>query len=793
MIKNFFKTTFRNFWKHRSYSIINITGLTIGMACSILILLWVKDEMSFDNFHKNGKNIYRVLQHVYFDEEVIWGINQGPLGPALKEEIPEIKDFTRFRRGSLKLDYISKSDTSRNKTFTSVGAFVDPQFIGLFTFPMISGDVNNALTDVRSIVLTKTLAENFFGEENPIGKILNINDQWSFKISGIISDPPDNSHLQFEFLVLMKFGKELGFSVDRWNNSMFFTYVVLEDNASPTEVGNKIHDFLDDKPTLEESTDLAIQQLKDIHFETGIDFNNGGGGSMEIVIIFFITALFILFIACINFMNLSTARSATRSMEVGMKKVIGAKRSQVIYQFLFESFIFSLIALNFALYIVELVLPKFNQLVEKDLRVGYLDNYSVIPGLLGIVILTTILSGIYPSLFMSSFKPLRVLKGSLKSGSGGSGFRKGLVLFQFIVSIFLLTSTFSIYKQVKFLQNRDLGYNKENLILFQIDRSLNNNIESFKEELLKIPTVVSVSNSNEIPTKGYSSSNSLWSWPGKDPDKDVLFRIGNIGYDYIETIKAEMKYGRSFSKEFASDSTAIIINETALRIMGLENPIGQRIMAGQNLDFETHIIGVVKDYNFRSLNSEVEPYILRLNKNAPVFTLRISPDNIPATIKSVENTYKEFAPDAVFNHVFLDDLIGNLYNDEQKIGNILSLFTILGIIISALGLFGLASFMTEQKSKEIGVRKVSGASVRSIVIKLSLNFIQWILISFIIASPLAWYAIKQFLKEFPYKTPISWWIFALAGLTVLIIALITVSFQAIKAARKNPVDSLRYE
>ena len=792
MFKNYLKIALRNIKRHKGYSFITITGLAIGMTCTILILLWVQDELSFDRFHKNGDYLYRVIQDIQFtDHRTHWAITQGPLGPSLKEDFPEIVDFTRISYREFRFKYA-------DNVFDEGACMADNSILQMFTFPLVQGDPKTALIKPNNIVLSEEMAEKYFGEENPIGKTLKANDRYDFHVTGVFKKIPTNSHLQFDFLIPFIFGRELGYTVDTWNNSGFSTYLMLAKTASVENVVEKISDYLQTKPTLEENSKLTLQPLKRVHLYSHYDFDFGHG-DIKYVMIFSVVALFILLIACFNFMNLATARAGNRAKEIGMRKIVGAYKRNIIYQFLGEAIFLSVVALFFSLILVELLLPTFNTLSGKELSLNFSSNPLTLIGLIGISLITGFISGSYPALVLASYKPVEIFKGVggttnvAGSGKKGSIFRKVLVVSQFAISIMLFIGTIVVYNQLTFMRNKKLGYEKEHLLMSRMRGDMPQQFEAVKNELLKNPDILNVTAVASPPTYGYVFSNTLWHWKGQKPDEEILFRCNLINYDYFKAFGLELVAGRPFSKEFPTDTNAVIINETAMRAMGLENPVGKRL-AYFDGEFNIEIIGIVKDYHFRSLHQRIEPQILILSTDATrLLCTRILATDIARTIKEVEQVWKTFAPAFSFEYNFLDESLDNLYRSEMRISKIFRYFTALAIFISCLGLFGLASFMAEQRTKEIGVRKVLGASVPGIVLLLSKEFGKWVLVANIIAWPIAWYAMSKWLQNFAYRTNITWTTFIISAGIALLIALLTVSYKSIKAALANPVESLRYE
>jgi putative ABC transport system permease protein len=785
MIRSYLKIAFRNLIRHKWFSFLNISGLAIGMVCTLLILFWVQHELSYDRYNENGRNIYRILQHIQYSEIVTWAINQGPLGPALKEEIPEIEEQARFCFSRWRIKY-------NDQVFVDSGGYTDPSLFKMFTLPFVKGDPETALADPRSVVLTEELAKKIFGAEDPLGKTILVADEYDFKVSGVLKNIPDNSHFRFEFLANMDFAKEVGRTVDKWKNSQFTTYVQLPESASLEDVNKKIYNFLDAKPTLEDWEKLSLQPLFKIHLASGIGYDAFGTGNAKYVVIFSIAALFILMIACINFMNLSTARSLLRSKEVGLRKVVGAFRGQLIRQFLGEAVFQSLIAMILAVGLGILLLPAFNQLARKSFAADMFIRSDIILGCLAIVLVTGILAGCYPAFILSGFRPVAVLKGTAQTVGKGSVFRRLLVVFQFSVAVILMVGSLVIYSQIHFMMNKDLGYEKENLVTLDLNGTVQKNFEAFKNELIGNPNILNVTRVSGLPTYGYYFSNSRWNWEGKDPDKDILFRAKFVDYDYLETLGVQVVIGRNFSQDYGADEMAIIINETSQKAMGFDDPIGKRVTLGEDNEF--HIIGVVKDFHYVSLRTEIEPLILLLDpERSSSIVVRIQSENTPQTLEFMGGVWKRFAGDFEYDYRFLDERLDALYRSEKRVGRIINIFTILSIFVSCLGLFGLASFMALRRTKEIGIRKVLGATVSGIVVLLTKEFSRWVLVANLIAWPLSYLAMNRWLEEFPYRADIKLWIFLGTGLATFMVAILTVSYQSLRAALSNPADSLRYE
>jgi ABC-type antimicrobial peptide transport system permease subunit len=784
MFFNYLKTTSRYFLKNKLFSLINIIGLSIGLVCSIIILLAVHDDLNYDSFNQHYDNIYRVLQEMPFTEKATWAITQGPLGPALINEVPEIRKMTRVANGGWSIRF----DEERLYSF---GIYSDSTFLSMFSYNLIQGDPNTALSQSHSVILTKDLALKIFGDNDPMGKILSIFDKYELEVTGIMENPPTNSHLKFEFIGTMELAKEIGYTVDQWRNSTFITYVLLPDNASQKIVENKIHHLLDEKPTLEEGSTLKLQPLSEIHLSSGIEFENADVGKKSYVVIFISAAFFILTIACINFMNLTTARSLKRAKEIGLRKVVGARRKQIIIQFMVETGIMVVSALIISIFIIEAFLPYLNQKIGKDLSLD-LFNYQLAFGFILLVIITILLSGAYPAFFMSSVMPARIIKGSSDYGAGNSRFKKLMVIIQFITSIVLMIGSYTVLYQVKYLQNKDLGYKKENIVYVPIDQKIRAHLEVMKNELLDNNNIENVTSSASFPTNGYIFSNNLWDWSGKDPDYELLFHCEYVDYHYFNTFGIDIVEGRSFSQDFRSDTTAVILNEKAVELMGMDNPIGETILYDSKTIYT--IIGVARNFNFRSLHKEIEPLIILLNNQSSNYLwVRLKPDNINATIGYIKEKWETVSPDNTFWYNFLDLRLKSLYQTEQSVGIMLSAFSILAVILLCLGLFGLIGYSVVQRYKEISIRKVFGAKSSSILVLFVKEYARLMLVATIIGIPLINYFIQEWLSSFPYRIEIGFMIFSIPVLVLFIISLSIILSQSIKATRINVAETLRNE
>ncbi len=785
MFKNYFKTAFRNLKRHKGYSFINISGLALGMACTILILLWVQDELSYDRFNKNTDQIYRVVKYSdYGGDKLHVALTPGPLARAMKEELPEVLKATSF-------DFAGGIARYKDRLFSDVEvASVEPDFFEIFSYPLIKGDPETALSDKNSIIITKRLAERVFGSEDPVGKVLNFNKTYDYKVTGIMENIPHNSHLQFECVIPFKMLEEFGRSVKNWKPNSFYTYIMLRKGVSEKEFNEKILNFKREHyPDCRDF--LYLQPLTKIHLYSDLGYDISGHGDIKYVIIFSLVAGFVLLIACINFMNLTTSRSGNRAKEVGLRKVVGATRKELISQFFSESIFMSFLALIFAVQLAFLLLPYFNELSGKQLNLNTHGNISILCGLLLITLITGLFSGSYPALLLSSFQPVKVLKGTLRAGAKSSLFRKTLVVTQFTLSVFLIISTLIVSSQLRYIRTMKLGFEKQHLIYANIPFEYETKYESLKNEFLKIAEITNVTRMRNFPTSDHVNSYSDLSWEGKNPEYKYLFCIHDVGYDFFKTFGMTMAEGRSFSREFQTDAGAYILNDKAVEVMGIQNPVGKMFAQGER---SGQIIGVVRNFHFKSLKKQIEPLVFRLpSDHARIVFIKVSSTNVVNTMSNIEKIWKKFVPDYPIDFRFLDDDYDRLYRSESRTGTLFGYFTFLAIFIAGLGLFGLASFMAQQRTKEIGIRKALGASVSRIFVLLSREFLILIVFSNIGAWPVAYYFMKNWLQNFAYHTDIKLIAFMISFVLSIIVTLLTVSYQSIKAALANPVDALRYE
>jgi len=802
MIFNYLKLAVRNIKKYATYSFINIIGLAIGTACVILILLFVQDELSYDRFHEKADRIYRVVDS--FD--VPGGIDRdfaftsAPFAPNLKQDFPEVGDAARLLTRRWMVTYEDK------KYFEDFLFYADASVFNIFTLPLVVGHPETALTAPNTVVISETTARKYFGKDDPVNKTLNINDQ-DYIVTGIMEDMPKNSHFYAQIFASMKtFEKEPDLQemyFQSWARHEFYTYILLHENYSPEDLQAKLPAFIEKYAAQQIQTILGgsissrLQPLKNIHLHSHLQMEISPNGDIKYVAIFSVIALFILLIACVNFMNLATARSVNRSKEVGLRKVVGASRYQIIQQFLGESLFFTLVALILALILVTFSLPFFNSLTGKEIEVNYLTNFILLGSIGLLLVFVGLLSGSYPAFFISRYQPANVLKKTGNIRAGKSYLRKGLVIFQFTLSIILFIATAVVLDQLDFLRNRKLGFNKEHVVVVPIrSNSIRKNAEAIKAELMQNPNIISGTITIGVP--GGLVAGDAIRLVTDEGKKTLTLRMIYTDHDYVKTMGMEIVEGRDFLKDMSTDfSEAFLINEAAVRELQLENPLETQVEWGGSsygIEKKGRVIGVVKDFQFQSLRDTISPLIIQVwSQNTFVFALRIQPDDISGTLAYIESKWKAMDPSHPFEYSFMDETFDSIYRSEEKLSRIFSVFSILAIFIAALGLFGLALFMVKQKTKEIGVRKVLGASVGNIFVLLSKEFAILVLLANFFAWPAAFVLMQKWLQNFSYRVNIEFRIFILAAALAFFIALITISFQAMKAALSNPVESLRYE
>jgi len=793
MVRNYIKITLRNFLKYKFYSLTNILGLTTGFGCFILISLYINNEISFDNFHNEPDKIFRVLR-VANDESQIReiGVTSAPYAEALKNDFPvEIESVTRVNPSDGLVVYKDKS-FKEDKIY-----FTDENFFEFFNFPLILGDINTILQEPNNILLSKETANKYFGNTNPIGEILTIDKNYTFQVTGIFDNTNLNSHLEFDFLGSIKLFEQFSGYNDWWNNGLF-TYVKLKDSFYKEDLEKQFAGFMekyfgDHFKETGRPINLTLEPLEDIYFNDQTSFDWALHGSEQNVYIFSIIAFFVLTIACINFINLTTARSSKRAKEVGLRKVIGAKKNNLIFQFLGEAFLFTVIALLLAILLVDLVLPSFNSFIGKELSIFSGDFY--IPLFLsGLVILIGLLAGLYPAFFLSSMQPVKILKGNLFSSSKKKYLKQSLVILQFSLSVLMIIGTIVIIKQMNFISGKKLGFDKEHTVILKVDNAeFRNNRESFKNDLLNETGIISVSMMSGEP--GGFHDNYTYKIAEKNGD---VFRMRSLftDHDYLKTFGIDIVEGRDFSKEFSTDnSDAIILNEVAVNNLGWTNQeaIGKSIQIGFIDSTYRRVIGVASNYNFTSLKNNIEPLAIAIHGDYRRIAVKISSENIQDKIEAIEKVYTQVATGYPFEFNFLDENFDKLYKTEQKEQTLFTIFSFLAIFIASMGLLGLVMYATELRKKEIGVRKVLGATVPNVVSLLSKEFIKLIIIANLISWPIAYYFMNKWLEDFAYKITLGFDSFLIAAFITLLIAMLTNGFQVIKAAVSNPVDSIKYE
>ena len=785
MLKNYLKIAWRNLIRNKSFSILNIVGLSIGLAVTTLILIWINFELGVDQFHENNDRIYEVYNQYPVDGE-IWTWNSTPkvMGPVIEKDYPEVENVTRFFDAS----FLFSTDEKRIK---SSGNIVDADFLKMFSFPLLEGNIETVFENVNSVVITESLAKKMFGDTPPVGKIVKVDNVDSFIVSGVLKDLPSNTGFNFEFLMPWKYLVQKGWHDEHWGNNSIATYVMLKAGTDYTAFSKKIKNLREryDK----ESPDIVTFLYPFSRYWLYSDFENGKevGGRIDLIRMFGIIAAIILIIACINFMNLSTARSEKRAKEVGIRKVVGARKTALVIQFLGESILISFLAALLALVIVLVALPSFSTLIEKPLSLELTNLWFWIAAL-GVILFTGVLAGSYPALYLSSFKPSAVLKGTFRKLNSPITPRKVLVVLQFSMAIILITATIIVKQQLKKVQDRQTGYAKNNLVYSIMEGDVEKNYTLIKEELLASGTAVSVTKTGSPITESWSNS---WGfeWKGKDEDNKTLVHRLPADDAVAKTMGIELVAGRDLDlNKFPTDSTAAIINESAVELMNFEDPIGQ-IIRDSGIDW--HVVGVVKDFVMNSPFQNVQPIVIEGAKSwFGVIHIKFDPSKSTSeAIAQAEAIFKKYNPEYPFNYEFVDQEYAKKFNNEKRTGELIGLFTLLTIFISCLGLFGLASYMAENRIKEIGIRKVLGASIRNITTLLSTDFLKLVVIAIVIAVPISWYFMSKWLEDFDYRITISWWIFALAGLLALSIAFFTVGYQAFRAAIANPVNSLRNE
>ncbi len=807
MIKNYFKTAFRNLVKNKIFSFINIFGLAAGLTCCMLISVFIYDELSYDKYPQQAKQIYRVGLNATGNNDIaVYPDVDIAVGEGIKNAFPEVQSFTRLlQKGEGFVKYEDKQFKEQKL------CFADANFLQVFSIPYLDGDARTALTQPNSIVITRAFAQKYFGNEPATGKILSIGTGASngFKVTGVIEKIPDNSHFHFDAFMSMS---TLPIRQQTWSNVGCYTYLVLNKGTDPKKLEAKFPQLVAKYVVPEIQHDMGVsiaeaqksvntfrfflQPLTDIHLNSNTKYELEANGDIRYVYIFGALALFILLLACVNFTNLSTASSANRSREVGIRKVMGSVKKQLILQFLTESVLLTFFAVLISYLLVFLLLPYFNQLSGKNIPFVFFLGMPAIASVLILSILVGILAGIYPAFFLSSFNTIKVLKGSATvQGSRKSILRSGLVVFQFFVSTALIIATIIVYRQLHFMQEKNPGYDKEQVMYVQDSYLLGNNQPAFKEQLLQDSRVVKVSIGRDVPGNEFMGGTEIFpkNTATNENGKEIHSNIYQIDYDYLSVLGMRVIKGRNFSKDFPTDSTAVLINESAVNDLGWSNtdPIGKTIVRSGQQEYK--VVGVVADFHYASVKQKIAPLMMLLGNNRGGMIVKVKTADMAGFLADTKKQWDAFKASGPFAYYFLDEKFASLYAAEQRTGQIFSVFAVIAVLIASLGLFGLAAFITEQRRKEIGIRKVLGASMRQVLLLVSKEFLILVAIAFLIAIPVTWWAMQVWLQDFAYRINIPWWIFLVGGIIAVTVALITVSFQAIKSAIANPVKSLRTE
>ena len=815
MLRNYFKIALRNLVKQRFYSVINVLGLAIGLAACLLITMFVLDELSYDRFHKHAARIHRV--HTSFQMGGQGGrypLAAAPLAQTISETYPEIENAVRLRTERNVLIY-----HDNEAYYEEDVTYADSSLFDVFTLPLLHGDSETALTQPNTVVISAASARKYFGVDGEASSLLGQTllvgrGKEPYLITGVFDRIPPNSHFHFDVFLSMN-SLEASQSNAWVSNTNFYTYLLLRAGTDASALQTKVNETFQTyvAPQIEQYAntsyeeflragnrfDLMLQPLTDIHLYSDLDVELEANGDIRYVYIFSLIALFLLLIACVNFTNLSTARSAGRAKEVGIRKTLGSVRRQLILQFLVEAMLVSFLALLLAVLIAELALPFFNELAGKQLVIRYLQEWYFVPVLIVLVVLIGGLAGGYPAFFLSAFRPAGVLKGRLASGMRGSWLRNGLVVLQFGISMVLITSTVVIYQQLNHIHSKQVGYDKEHVVVIHNAYTLGKQAETFKQEVLRQPGVMAATLTGYLPANAFNfTNNSIF--PDKNPSSDHTTTLPwfFVDHDYVPTMGMEIVVGRNFSRDFATDSTALVINETAARyFFNDENPVGKELSTfkgGPNDGFRTYtIVGVVADFHYSTLREKIKPMVMALGNSNGALSLRVQPEQLPTTLATLEEQWERFVSDLPFEYSFLDERFDGMYQSEQKLGTIFTVFCSLAIFIACLGLFGLSAYTAEQRTKEIGIRKVLGASVSSLVLLFSRGFTKLVLVALLVAIPVAYWLMSRWLDDFAYRITLGVGTFLIAGGLALVIAWLTIGFQSVRAAVANPVDALRSE
>ena len=801
MFKNYFITALRNIRKHKSYSIINITGLTIGMTCFILIALYIQHELSYDKFHKNSDQIYRIvkkMENTYRGNDMS-STTPAPLAEILKSDYPQIDKVTRLRWENSPLFQCKENSFLEDKIF-----YVDPEFLEIFSFPLISGDPQTVLDKPYSIIFTEKMAHKYFGKENPVGKTIKVNQKHDYIITGVMKNVPSNSHIHFNFIASFNTLYKQRDTEDQrhsmhWNAAGFFTYVKLKGNVSSQALEPSFVEVVKKYKRPNSKIRYLLQPIEQIHLHQNWSYKIEDNGDIRYIYLFAAIGFFILLIACFNYVNISTAGSVKRAKEVGLRKFVGANRMQLLKQFLSESLIFSFLSFCLAILIVELVLPTFRSFIDKNIQASIFSDIKMLSSLLGILLVTGFFAGAYPAFFISAFQPSQIFKGVAKRNSKSFiGLRNVLVIFQFFISAILIICTLTVYNQLHYMKNKKLGYKNDHIVTTKVsDEHLQKDYDSFFSELSSNHNIIDISASRNLPHSIGNRSNV--DWDGRKNNELSLMSGFRADHRFAYLYDIPVIQGLNYSKENDSSvKSCFLLNRTAFEALGWESAIGRRFEWNDTWKENGQIIGIVDDFHFFPLHHKIEPLAIELvgshlkDWEANYFSIKIRSNNISETLDFIEKKWKQHSQ-YPFDFQFYDTQLDKIYKTEQKLGQFFNLFTIIAIFIACLGLYGLISFSIEQRIKEIGIRKILGASISKIINLLTKETAVCILVANLVAWPIAWYAMHKWLQDFAYRVDLSWWIFALSGAIALLIALLTISWQAIKAARANPINSLKYE
>lgn len=789
MIRNYLKTGIRNLWKNKVFSGINVLGLALGIACSMLIMLWVNDEYSVDAFHKNKKQLYAVFERQYYDGKIEATYSTpGIMADELKKVLPGVQYASGYAKTT------SNTFQANEKIIKESGNYAGADFFNMFSYKLLEGSAQSALNTTTAIAISKKMAADFFGgPRQAMGQTIRFQNEKDLQVTAVFENLPASASDKFDYVINWETFLEKYSWAKEWGNNSPRTYIMLRKDADETKLGAALTHFLDNYNKDQSAAfriECGLQRFDKLYLHSHFKGGVLSGGRIEYVNLFTIIALFILLIACINFMNLTTARSLDRAREIGVRKVVGALRSSIIRQFIGEAMLITLFAAVIALAFVQVALPLFNNFTGKRIEVPLKDPVSWL-ALCAVILLTGFISGSYPALLLSSFKPVRVLKGALKFSVGSTLFRKALVVFQFALSAVLIIATIVISKQVAYVQTKNLGYNRENLLYITLEGELGGKYKLFKDEASKLPGVKYISRISDAPTNINSTTGGV-QWIAKKPDLNIQFTVVSVGYDFVKTLDIKMLEGRDFSKIYPSDSAGYILNEEAIKKIGYDDPLGKSITLWQN---KGPIVGVMQDFHFNSLHVPVGPMILHFGDqdDGGVALVRIDADKTKETLAGLATVCKNINPQFPFNYEFSDEEYSKLYRSEQIVNKLSKCFAFLAIFISCLGLLGLSIYTAQYRTREIGIRKILGAGVGSLFILQAKDFVKLVIIACLAASPIAGYLMKKWLQEFEYRVNLSWWMFALPALAAVAIALFTISFHSIKAAVANPVKSLRTE